>query len=180
MDALAALGGEERDHVIADRQVLDSLAHGLDHTRALVAEHGWGVPGGVGAGRRVHVGVADAAGLEPHQRLAGLRAAQVHLLDRQRRAELLEHGSTNPHVVAPLLGASRWRVSPIARQSLGLGPPVHSSLTAPSAPGRRPISSDSWRSSASEKRSSKSARIAETWPHEASFSFRSPASVITA
>ena len=53
----------------------------LDDARALVPEHGRRVAGGVGAGGRVEVGVADAAGDEPDEHLAGPRLGQVDLLD---------------------------------------------------------------------------------------------------
>ena len=72
--ALAALGREERDDVVADLEVLDALAELLDDARALMAEHGGRVAGRVGAGGRVHVGVADAACHQADQHLARLRA----------------------------------------------------------------------------------------------------------
>ena len=71
--ALPALGGEERDHVVTGRQAGHALAHLLDHARALVSEHRRRVARRVGAARRVHVRVADAAGGEPHQHLSRAR-----------------------------------------------------------------------------------------------------------
>ncbi len=47
----------------------------LDDAGALVAEHGRRVAGRVGARRGVEVGVADAAGDEPHEHLAGRGSA---------------------------------------------------------------------------------------------------------
>ena len=69
--ALAALGGEQRHHAVAGRHGRHALADLLDHAAALVPEDGGRVAGGVGAGRRVEVGVADAAGQQPHEHLAG-------------------------------------------------------------------------------------------------------------
>jgi hypothetical protein len=62
MDALAALRREERDDVVAGRHRRDVLADRLDDAGAFVSEHGRRIAGRVGAGRRVQVGVADAAG----------------------------------------------------------------------------------------------------------------------
>ena len=75
----------------------DALADPLDDARALVAEHGRRVPGRVGAGGRVEVGVADAARDEPHEHLARARLGEVDLLNRERRTELLEHGGADLH-----------------------------------------------------------------------------------
>ena len=85
MHALAALGREERHHVVAGCQRGDPLADLLDHAGALVAEDRRGVAGGIGAGGRVHVGVADAAGRQAHQHLAGAGLGQLHLLDGEGR-----------------------------------------------------------------------------------------------
>ena len=74
VDALAALGREQGDDVVAGRERVDAGADRLDHAGALVAEHGRRVAGGVDARGRVEVGVADAAGDQPHQHLALLRA----------------------------------------------------------------------------------------------------------
>ena len=63
----------------------------LDDAGALVPEHGRRVAGRVGAGGRVHVGVADAAGDEADEHLAGLGARELDVLDDERLAELLEH-----------------------------------------------------------------------------------------
>ena len=101
--ALAALGREQRDDVIADRDVGDALADRLDHARALMAEHGRRVAGRVGAGRRVHVRVADAGGDEPHEHLARARILQVDFLDDERGSELLQYGGAHlGHVREPI------------------------------------------------------------------------------
>ena len=102
VDALPALGSEQRDHVVAGRDERDALADALDDAGSLVAEHARRVAGRVGAGRGVEVGVADAAGGEPDEHLAGLRLGEVDLLDDERAAELLEdcgadlHGASLP------------------------------------------------------------------------------------
>ena len=88
VDALAALRREERHDVVAGRERGDAVADALDDAGALVPEHGRRVAGRVGAGGGVEVGVADAAGDEPHEHLAGPRLGQVDLLHDERRAEL--------------------------------------------------------------------------------------------
>ena len=62
----------------------------LDDAGALVSEHARRVAARVGAGRRVEVGVADAAGGDPDERLARLRLLQLDVLDDERLPELLE------------------------------------------------------------------------------------------
>ena len=62
---------------------VDAVADALDDAGALVAEHRRRVAGRVGAGGRVEVGVADAAGDEPDEHLAGLRLGQIELLHRR-------------------------------------------------------------------------------------------------
>ena len=52
VDALAALGREERDHVVAGRDERDAVADALDDAGALVPEHARRVAGRVGARRR--------------------------------------------------------------------------------------------------------------------------------
>ena len=97
VDALAALGREERDHVIAGLERRHALAEALDDAGALVAEHGRRVTRRVGAGGRVEVGVADAARNEPDENLARLRLGEIELLHRERRAELLQHRGADLH-----------------------------------------------------------------------------------
>jgi hypothetical protein len=97
VDALAALGREERDDVVAGLHERHALADRLDHPGALVAEHRRRVARRVGAGRRVQVRVADAARDEADERLAGLRLGQVELLHLQRAAELLQHRGADLH-----------------------------------------------------------------------------------
>ena len=97
VDALAALRREERDDVVARRDVAHAFADTLDDAGTLVAEHGRRVAGRVGAGGGVEVGVADAAGDEPHQHLACLRLGEVELLHLERCTELLEDGRADLH-----------------------------------------------------------------------------------
>ena len=100
--ALAALRREQRDDVIADRDVRHALADRLDDAGALVAEHGGRVAGRVGARRRVHVRVADAAGDEADEHLARLGLREVDLLHHQRLPELLQYrGAHLGHEAAP-------------------------------------------------------------------------------
>ncbi len=97
VDALTALRGEQRDHVVADRERAHLGADGLDDAGALVAQHGRRVARRVDARRGVEVGVADAAGDQPHQDLALLRLGELDLADVQRRAEFLEHRGADLH-----------------------------------------------------------------------------------
>jgi hypothetical protein len=97
VDALAALRREQRHDVVTGGDVADAVADRLDDAGALVAEHRRRVPGGVDAGCRVHVGVADAACDEPHERLAGPGLGQVELLHDERPTELLEQGRSDLH-----------------------------------------------------------------------------------
>src|SRR3954447_24406279 len=97
VDTLAALRREERDDLVARRDVPGVLADPLDDPGALVAEHGWCIAGGVGAGSRVEVGVADAAGDEAHERLARARLVELDLLDFERSSEVLEHRGADLH-----------------------------------------------------------------------------------
>ena len=107
VDALAALGREEGDDVVAGGEGGDVGADPLDDAGALVAEHGRRVARGVGAGGGVEVGVADAAGDEADEHLAGPRLGQLDLLDRERLPELLQHRGAHLHLLpAPLLNRS--------------------------------------------------------------------------
>ena len=97
VDALSALGGEQRDDVIAARDERDAVADALDDTRAFVAEHAGGISRRIGAGGGVEVGVADAAGGEPHENLTRLRLGEIDLLNDERAAELLENCCADLH-----------------------------------------------------------------------------------
>ena len=83
------------------------VADPLDDAGALVAEHGRRVAGRVGARGGVEVGVADAAGDEPDQHLAGPRLGELDLLDGERLAELLEHRGAHLHPRPPS-PITRW------------------------------------------------------------------------
>ena len=95
--ALAALGREQRHDAVAGGDGAHALADRLDRAAALVAEHRRRVAGRVGAGRRVEVGVADAAGEQAHEHLAGAGPGELDVLHGQGRPELLEDRSTNSH-----------------------------------------------------------------------------------
>src|SRR5262249_21688582 len=120
MDALAALGREQRDHVVARAHRRDAVADALHDTRSLVAEHARRIAGRVDARGRVQVGVADAARGEPHEHLARLGLGEVDLLDDERLSELLQNGGADLHERnlsprrSPTYGAwaaIEWRVS---------------------------------------------------------------------
>ena len=78
--ALAAHGPPVEDHEVAGRDVGDARADGLDHAGRLVPEQEREVV--VDAALAVvQVGVADAAGLHLHQRLARARVGDQDRLD---------------------------------------------------------------------------------------------------
>ena len=96
--------------MVADREVLDALADRLDDPSALVAEDRRRIAGRVDSGRGVEIGMADAAGNQAHERLAGSRVVEVKLLDDQRLAELLQYRGTHLHrIPPPLTGRSYAR-----------------------------------------------------------------------
>ena len=66
-----------------------------------MAEDGRKNPFGIGAGKRVFVGMADAGGLDFHQHLAGPRAFHVHRFQAEGFARLAGHGGTNLHRIPP-------------------------------------------------------------------------------
>jgi hypothetical protein len=95
--ALAALGREERDHVVAGSDERDALPHALDDAGSLVTEDAGRVAGRVGAGGRVEIRVADAARGQAHKHLARLRLREVDRLHDERLTELLEDGGADLH-----------------------------------------------------------------------------------
>ena len=97
VDALAALGREERDDVVAGLDQGDVFAHGLDDSGTLVTEHRRRVARGVGAGSRIEIGVTDATGNEPDEHFARLGLGEVEFLDGERPAELLEDSGADLH-----------------------------------------------------------------------------------
>ena len=106
MDALSALGGEQGHDVIARREQRHFRSHGLDDPGAFVPEDARRVAARIVAGRGVEIRVADAAGREPDEHLAGLGLGQLQLLYGERMPELLEHRGADLHV-APF--CERWR-----------------------------------------------------------------------
>ena len=97
VDAFSALGREERHHVVAGPDERHALPHALDDAGALMAEDARRIAARIGARGRVEVGVADPAGGEPDEHLAGPGLREVDLLDDERLPELLEHGGADPH-----------------------------------------------------------------------------------
>ncbi len=95
--ALAALGGVERDHVVALLERGDARAHVHHHARAFMAQDGREDAFRIGAREGVVIGVADACGLDFHQHLAELRALEVHGLDGQGFAGFPGNGCFGLH-----------------------------------------------------------------------------------
>ena len=109
MDALAALRREQLDDVVAGGERGHALTDALDDPGSLVPEDRRRVAGGVGARGGVEVFVADAAGHQADQHLAGPRLGEVDLLNRKRLSEPLEYGGAHLHLpllpgMAPILG----------------------------------------------------------------------------
>jgi hypothetical protein len=96
--------------VIAGRDEGDAVADALDHAGPLVAEDARRVARGIGARRGIEVGVADAAGGEPHERLTRLRLAEIDLLHDERASELLENCCADSHT-ASLSREARGRIA---------------------------------------------------------------------
>ncbi len=98
VDALAALGREQRDDVIAGLHESDARPDALDDSCSFVPEHTRRVSGRIGTRGGVQIGVTHAAGGEPHEHLPVLRLGQVELLDDERLPEILEHCGADLHV----------------------------------------------------------------------------------
>ena len=88
--------------------------------------------------------MADAAGGEPDEHLAGLRLGEVDLLDDERAAELLEHGGADLHGASLARGD---RLQPVAglpeqplvqRERLRRGDVPAEALDGPRAAGAAP------------------------------------------
>jgi hypothetical protein len=97
VDALAALRREERHDMVARCHRGDAAPDRLDDAGALVPEHRRRIPGRVGAGCGVEVGVADTAGHEPDEHLTRLRLRQLDVLHLERLSELLQDGGADLH-----------------------------------------------------------------------------------
>ena len=101
----AARGAPGEDHVVADLGLAHALADGLDDARALVAEQEGKLVGDV-AQLVVQVRVADPAGLNPHQHLAGPRIVDHDIFDEgglARRAGY-DSKSIDQHGTPPWFG----------------------------------------------------------------------------
>ena len=98
VDAFATLGREEGHDVVSDRERFDSGTHFLDHASPFVAQHGWGIAGGIDSRCRCR----DRCGRR-HMRLGGrgphLRSA--------RSARAPERPAAHRTPRAPRRGSSR-------------------------------------------------------------------------
>jgi hypothetical protein len=109
--ALTALRREQSHHSVALGDRAHTLADPFHDPRALVPEDRRRIAGGIGTGGRVHVGVADPAGLEANQDLALPRFLQLDFRHVQRRTELLKHRSTNPDGCLSSIALSRLPIA---------------------------------------------------------------------
>ena len=75
-------------------------AHVLHHARALVAQDD-GQWVGERALDHLEVGMAEPAGVDPHQDVAGTQITEGDLLDNERAADLVQDGGAEVHAVAP-------------------------------------------------------------------------------
>ena len=83
--------------MIAGSHVLHAGPDGLDHSRALVAEHDREAPGAQMAFSQVEVGVTHARRRHPNQDLARARRVEQHLLHGELRSGLVRHRGRNAH-----------------------------------------------------------------------------------
>ena len=126
--ALPAHRAPVEDHVVADRDVGDALAHGGDDAGGLVAEQEREVV--VDAALAVvQVGVADPAGLHVDDRLTGPGIGHHDRLDRDRRT--LAAGDDALHLVGH--AASLGRATDSDRPAFRL-------VDVPGSPGHVPVS----------------------------------------
>ena len=116
VDAGPALRGEQGDHVVTGRDERDIGTDALHRTGSLVAEDARCVPGRVGAGGRVEIGVADAAGGKPDEHLPRLGLGEVDLLDDERASELLEDSCADLHGAEPIQAGARRAPASLARR----------------------------------------------------------------
>ena len=106
--AAAPAGGDEAERdVVAGRDVVDALPHGLDDAGALVPEHHRHAAGAEVAVGEVEVGVAHAGGGDAHEQLAGARRLELDLLDGERRVVGVQDGGADPHATRCASSASR-------------------------------------------------------------------------
>src|SRR5262249_21929745 len=101
--ALPALGDVEGDDVVAGADAGDAGADLLDHAAALVPEDDGEAALGVLAREGEGVGVADTAGADADQHLAGARPFDLDLLDLQRSSGLPGDGGACLHRSPPTM-----------------------------------------------------------------------------
>lgn len=83
--------------MVSGRERVHPRPHLLDNAGALVSEHAGRVAGRIDSGGGVHVGVADAAGMQPDEHLALLWRSEFDGLYFERGSELFEHCRANQH-----------------------------------------------------------------------------------
>src|SRR5690606_3146494 len=92
--ALAAFGGIQRNHMIADLYRGHTLAHRLDDTATLVAQNRREYTLGVGTGQGKGISMTDAGRHEAHQHLTRIWRSRSHYDDYLRLAGCRCHRST--------------------------------------------------------------------------------------
>ena len=86
--ALAALGGVERNDVVADGQGANSRADLFDDSGALVAQHGRKETLGIAPAEGIRIGVTDTGRRQTDEALPFLRSFEVDLLELERLSGL--------------------------------------------------------------------------------------------
>ena len=99
--ALAALGGVQRDDVIALLYRGDTGTDVNDDAGALVTQDRREQAFRIATGTREFVGVSNAGRLDLDQHFARLRSVKLHRLDNQRCPGSMRDSSTNVHDVLP-------------------------------------------------------------------------------
>src|SRR6202034_3269922 len=101
MLALAALRGEEGDHVVSGLHRAHTLADRFDDAASLMTEHRRRIPGRIDPGGGVHVGMTNTASHQAHEDLSATGIGKIDLLNHERLAKLLEHSGTHLHEASP-------------------------------------------------------------------------------
>jgi hypothetical protein len=86
IDAVALnIEGWNRRNLLTDGELLNTIAHGFHHARALATDAAGQAAGRqrINAAAKLHLGVVEADGFDPDSHLAGTRLLGCSLLERQ-------------------------------------------------------------------------------------------------